>query len=132
MKCPKCPDKELATYNIEGVDFDFCSPDGCKGVWCDKGELAYYLEVTDDLPSGRNLKKEGTETKYKCTNCGTANLIEVSYLKDVEQPKLDVCPECRGIWLDFKELSEVKKLATHIDTDGKIGRTLVDITSKLK
>jgi uncharacterized protein len=125
MKCPKCSDNEMSTFSHEGVEFNICSP-GCSGVWCDKGELAYYVETKLDTPMNQDLKQVGVESNFNCPLCENIKLKEVPYLEG-EKLLLDVCPSCKGIFLDFKELGEVGNLSRKIDSDGKLQRTLKDL-----
>lgn len=130
MKCPKCDDKELSRFEHEGVEFDFCSA-GCKGIWCDNGELAYYTETLKDLPSKRDIEAEGVATPYHCPRCETNTLLEISYLPD-KGPQLEICSKCRGIWMDFKELGRVQELARHVDAEGKLHRGLQFLYDQLQ
>lgn len=131
MNCPKCHDKTLVQFSHEGIDFDFCS-DGCKGIWCDKGELAYYLELTKDLPSERKLEHVGKKS-HLCPSCH-GQMWAVPYFLSKPSPDIDVCSGCKGIWLDFKELGELQKIAMNLEVEGKLSRTLKQIEqwSKLK
>ena len=47
MKCPKC-NEELYGMKFEGAEVDFCS--SCKGIWFDKDEMAFMLELPYDIP----------------------------------------------------------------------------------
>lgn len=121
MKCPRCQDKNLTAFSHDLVDFDFCS-DGCKGIWCDSGELAIYLELSQDLPSKRKVALEG-QASGTCPKC-TGKLWQINYFASKPSPPIDVCQDCHGIWLDFKELGELQKLAVNLDQQGKVARTI--------
>ena len=55
----------------------------------------------------------------KCPKCG-ADLGE----KEIGQVKIDVCPECDGVWLDKGEI----ELLRHVDTSrGGLSRIMSDI-----
>ena len=129
MKCPKCENKKLVPFSHEGVDFDFCS-NGCKGIWSDHGELAYYLETEEDLPSSRDFESEGTASSLDCPRCETPTMIEISYLP-MNGPDIEVCTKCGGIWLDFKELGEIEKIAANRDNNGKVTRAIKGILKHL-
>lgn len=49
MKCPICPDSDLAMTSREGIEIDYC-PD-CRGVWLDRGELDKIIDRSADAPS---------------------------------------------------------------------------------
>lgn len=42
MKCPVCPDADLAMSDRQGVEIDYCPK--CRGVWLDRGELDKIIE----------------------------------------------------------------------------------------
>lgn len=130
MKCPRCENKKLTSFNSEGVDFNFCSS-SCKGIWSDHGELAYYLETEEDLPSSRDFETDGIVSPLICPRCEAPTMIEISYLPD-KGPDIDVCSKCGGIWMDFKELGEIEKLAAYRDNNGKVSRGIKSIIDHLK
>ena len=131
MKCPKCLDNDLKDFTHEGVEFDICSP-GCKGIWCDKGELAYYTETFKDTPLKHDLESTGTETNLNCPVCKDVHLKEYPY-QEGHDLLIEICPKCHGIYLDNKELAQVQKIAVDIDKSGKLVRTIrniIDLTNK--
>ena len=42
MRCPHCPDSQLAMTDRQGIEIDYCPK--CRGVWLDRGELDKLLE----------------------------------------------------------------------------------------
>ena len=42
MKCPICPDVNLAMTDRQGIEIDYCPQ--CRGVWLDRGELDKLIE----------------------------------------------------------------------------------------
>ncbi|MCE7902608.1 MAG: hypothetical protein DYH20_08125 [Gammaproteobacteria bacterium PRO9] len=42
MKCPVCPDSNLAMSDRQGIEIDYCPQ--CRGVWLDRGELDKLIE----------------------------------------------------------------------------------------
>lgn len=42
MKCPVCPDTQLAMTDRQGIEIDYCP--SCRGVWLDRGELDKLIE----------------------------------------------------------------------------------------
>ncbi len=116
MNCPKCR-SEIHEMKIEGVDLDFCS--GCKGIWFDKDEMAFMVELHVDMPELEKVKKNAKKTDYDCPRCGS-KLEEMKFSK----PKdllVDRCPQCHGIWLDKLELPKVEAIAATIgDPKSKI------------
>jgi Zn-finger nucleic acid-binding protein len=49
VKCPTCPDSDLAMSSREGIEIDYCP--ACRGVWLDRGELDKIIERTDASPA---------------------------------------------------------------------------------
>ena len=116
MNCPKCRN-EIHEMRIEGVDLDFCS--SCKGIWFDKDEMAFMLELPDDMPQIEEVKKEARKTNFECPRCG--NKLEEMKFIEARDLLLDRCPKCKGIWLDKGELPKVEDIAATIgDPKSKI------------
>lgn len=127
MKCPRCQSENISPFKHEDVEFDFCSD--CHGIWCDRGELAQYVETIKDTPEKFHLTSEGELTDMECPKCNSKTLYQIPYLKDKEV-LIDKCSECFGIWLDSKELGQIQKLSAHIDAKGKIQRTIQEMQNK--
>jgi len=127
MKCPKCQSQDFNPFKHEGVEFDFCSD--CHGIWCDRGELASYVETIKDTPEKFHLTSEGTLTEMECPKCEKKSLYEIPYLK-AQNLLIDKCSECFGIWLDSKELGRIQQLAVSIDAKSKLERTISDMQNK--
>ena len=121
MKCPKCGSAEFKPFKTEGVEIDFCS--GCKGIWFEKGELAFYVETSEDLPSLRTSLPESKESKYACPACLNVKLLEMPYSQG-DNLLLDYCSSCNGIWLDAKEIAKVEGMAPTIKPLVKISNTI--------
>ena len=52
MKCPVCPDVNLAMSDRQGIEIDYCPQ--CRGVWLDRGELDKLIERSSaDVPQSR-------------------------------------------------------------------------------
>ncbi len=127
MNCPRCKSDKIDPFKHQGIEFDFCTD--CKGIWCDQGELAEYVETINDLPKKVDLKEEGSPSEMVCPKCNIKSLYEIPYLKNKEV-LIDQCAQCSGIWLDFKELAAIQKLAVNVDAKGKLERTLSQMRKK--
>lgn len=59
MKCPTCPDSDLALSSREGVEIDYCPR--CRGVWLDRGELDKIIERSESTsePMHENRLQHG-------------------------------------------------------------------------
>ena len=116
MKCPKCR-AEIHEMTIEGVDLDFCS--ACKGIWFDRDEMAFMVELPVDMPEIERVKMEARKTDYDCPRCGSK--LEEMKFAEARDLLVDRCPNCEGIWLDKNELPKVEEIASTIgDAKSKI------------
>jgi Zn-finger nucleic acid-binding protein len=108
MDCPKCNTEALAAFTIEGVTVDRCS--ACAGVWFDAEELSQLLSEearhVAQLLKGRMIEQADGK-KARCPR-DASEMIRVYSSMD-HSVILDVCGECRGVWLDG---GEFKKLFT--------------------
>jgi Zn-finger nucleic acid-binding protein len=96
--CPKCQ-AELLHVERSGMVLELCS--ACRGIWFDPGELTTILELYKRLDP-----EAGVSTGAKCVRSGQ-ELREVVFPgTDV---RVDVCPDCQGIWLDAGELEVLQQ-----------------------
>jgi Zn-finger nucleic acid-binding protein len=56
VKCPTCPDSDLAMTAREGIEIDYCPQ--CRGVWLDRGELDKIIERSEAAPAPRPPESE--------------------------------------------------------------------------
>lgn len=56
MKCPVCPDSNLAMTDRQGIEIDYCPQ--CRGVWLDRGELDKIIERSEAAPAPREEYRE--------------------------------------------------------------------------
>ena len=97
FSCPKCGEK-LWHLRRGGDVVEACS--GCEGMWFDSGELTVALGVYRRIETG-----EGRPAGIPCVRCG-AGLVELPFPGTAVD--VDVCPDCRGVWLDRGELQTLK------------------------
>lgn len=116
MKCPKDNnDLETETYETM-IDVDRCPV--CRSLWLDHGELEKiqgtverdYAEEISRLPDlvgqAYAMALAGALPPVTCPNCSTeTERREHSYCSQV---LIDVCPKCRGIWLDEGEIKALE------------------------
>ncbi len=107
VDCPKC---QVRLNEIDAevpgrkVMIDACPK--CNGIWLDKGELKQVIgdrKLADYLTKDIGTK---TESPLVCPRCG--GLMDYEHAEDVE---VDVCLDCRGVWLDAGELSELQDVS---------------------
>lgn len=110
--CPRC-DRDMVEVSPEHspTRLDACL--NCKGVWFGGGELTAFLQfgleeiqgirqrIGDGL--GHFVDREVNEsTLLSCPDCHFC--MERDMLGNRSQVMADICPTCRGVWLDAGEL----------------------------
>jgi len=100
--CPKCRDKmHERPLGESGIKIDMCPT--CHGMWFDRWELEGHLGGPDSeiMPGGdaRVIERPCPVCRAVMTNF-TASGTEVS---------VDMCEECKGIWLDAGELKRLEE-----------------------
>jgi Zn-finger nucleic acid-binding protein len=111
LDCPKCT-KPLNKLGLEAeLELDHCS--NCKGYWLDQGELARSVGAEEDFPDLSLSMASDREVPFKCPRCEEIKLLRVPYhpqRSDLQHSLyVDTCPGCHGIWLDAKELGEIRQ-----------------------
>ncbi len=107
IDCPKCQvrmNEMDAEVPGKKLMIDACPE--CHGIWLDRGELRQLIgdrKLADYLTKDIGTK---TESPLVCPRCG--GLMDYEHAEDVE---VDVCLDCRGVWLDAGELAELQDLA---------------------
>jgi Zn-finger nucleic acid-binding protein len=87
-------------WESNGVTLDHCH--NCKGLWFDAGELSRHLARSDAHLDEADLTL-GEETELPCPRCPGMQLAHVRQYGVT----LDVCPRCRGIFVDGGEFHEL-------------------------
>ena len=109
MNCPKCG-QQLKQIKIAGEKVDHC--ENCGGLWFDKDELKLVRDRRDkdlswlefDLWNDKNKIAVSGNQSVNCPKCGKS-LFKVKY--GDSDIMVDVCLNCRGVWLDKKELDKI-------------------------
>lgn len=83
------------------VRLDFCTY--CEGVWCDAEELNKLLMVDDKLLTNYH---QNHKSGFNCPACGS-EMLKTRFQGD-DNLELDVCSQCKGIWLDKGELETIE------------------------
>lgn len=104
----KCQSENIVAFDSpEGVTVDFCRK--CGSIWFEQGELAFYVETESDIPALEDSLKLGRETTIGCSTCKDAHLVEIPYITS-ENLLVDICTQCKGVFLDAKEIVKVEAL----------------------
>lgn len=112
MKCPAC-NRYLKQVNAVGVVVDICEG-GCGGIWFDQSELDNFDEdheydggVLFAINKDPNIIVDMNKKRY-CPRCRDVVMYKhfFSFKREIE---VDECHNCAGIWLDYGELSQIRK-----------------------
>lgn len=87
----------MTVWELRGLVLDHCH--ACKGLWFDAGELEDYLARSHARFDESALERIG-ETAFTCPRCRPVRLVRAY----VDTVALDVCPRCRGNFLDLGEV----------------------------
>lgn len=135
MRCPTCKKIELQQKRIKGseVAVDYCSK--CHGVWFDAGEMNQALDVAN---KGLAVPNDAKLTGFRCPKC---ELPLHAFRYPQTFVEVDMCAQCRGLWLNPGEFKEIKivrgslarkgKLETHAPVTGMKGDLLNWINSAI-
>ena len=109
MKCPKCKMDNLEEIKINGVKIDRC--ENCGGLWFDKDELKIVRDHRDENLSWLDFDlwedKNKLQISGKSMDCPRDDkpLFRIKYGETGIM--VDICLECRGVWLDREELDKI-------------------------
>ncbi len=133
MECPKC-ERELKRIIISGVKVDHCK--NCGGLWFDKNELKIVRDHRDENLSWLEFDlwedKNKLITSGKSVDCPRDGkpLFKIKYGKT--NVLVDICLDCRGIWLDKDELDKIiSALKAKINSE-TIPEYLNDLSGEVK
>ena len=100
VECPKCQGRLFErALGDTGVKVDVCP--SCRGMWFGGGELQEHL----DALQGELVPPADTKiSPRRCPVCGV-NMSVFKY-SDTEV-EIDLCENCRGVWLDVGELKRL-------------------------
>ena len=114
MWCPKCRKKSLESRTVgsSGVRVEVCTD--CRGIWFDKGELEAAVSV-----AAKDLRLTGdtTGTGLVCPACRKL-LYSMCYPQTYV--RVDMCNSCGGLWLDVKELREIRAVRGGLARRGRL------------
>jgi len=96
LMCPKCV-LPMTEWESRGLVLNHCHT--CKGLWFDAGELQEYLARSQARFDESQLDPVGNTT-FSCPRCPGVRLARARF----DTVALDVCPRCRGIFLDLGEV----------------------------
>ncbi len=115
-QCPRCTtqltvnkfEKYDEDITLSTLDVDKC--ESCGGIWFDKDELEHVhntIEIT--LVEIRKIPdSEKQNQPLSCPKCESITMEKVQNTRD-ENVIMDVCPSCKGVWLDSGELKAIQQ-----------------------
>ena len=115
MKCLRCDNTQMEVQ-VKGkgadiIEIDVCP--ACKGIWLDAKELSSLDDnffVNLEEITYEKVVPSGGDAQLKCNRCDNIpmNKVQPSEFKDVV---LDICPSCKGFWLDKGELEKMREVS---------------------
>lgn len=118
MFCPNCEKEQLKEVVFNKIGVDYCPK--CLGLWFDEDELRQAKDEKDKDFNWLDIDLWQDEKKFQlgqgrkvCPKDGVP-LYEVRYSDS--GIKVDLCGQCRGIWLDR---GEFKKIVNYLEDKGK-------------
>jgi len=104
---------------------------GCQGYWFEKGQLSRWLGTHDDLPEFKLYIIQAAKSHLTCPHCHVGGMLQMPY-SSAEIMLVDWCPNCRGIWLNVGELTEVTQLGRHLRGETRLEKPRVSTTPTLR
>lgn len=111
MKCPRCKcELKQGTVRKSNVKIDYCPR--CKGFFLDKGELEKISKVAiQEL----GISPEATQSRTLCPAC-EGWMFAFDYPQTFVD--IDMCKQCKGLWLDPGELKEIDAVRYNLHKNG--------------
>ena len=110
MECPACQ-RPLRRFKAGTVTLDGCDG-GCGGIWFDQSELARVNREHPDpdakiaeLARDPDIRVHDDDLR-QCSKCKIT--LEKKLYDLGSGVIMDVCPKCKGIWLDHGELEKIR------------------------
>jgi Zn-finger nucleic acid-binding protein len=99
MHCPVDHSVELVRISVEGIGIERCVK--CNGHWLQHGELSKLAARDASVEPVASVRRNSN----RFCPADTSPLTEVEFPQQ-SGLRLDVCPQCKGIWLDAHELGQ--------------------------
>ena len=111
LMCPKCQGRlHEDTLKASGVGVDSCP--SCRGMWFERDELAAHSAAVE----GRLVP--GADAGISGRGCPACGVPMTKFRYSGTEVEVDLCEECRGVWLDLGELKRLETGATEEDEGG--------------
>ncbi|MHC5055270.1 MAG: TFIIB-type zinc ribbon-containing protein [Planctomycetota bacterium] len=114
LMCPKCQGRlHEDTLKSSGVRVDSCP--SCRGMWFERDELAAHSAAVE----GRLVP--GTDASVSRRRCPVCGVPMTKFRYSGTEVEVDLCEECRGVWLDLGELKSIETGPAEEETGGFLG-----------
>lgn len=111
FKCLNCEDNDTVRVTC-GPDLVVDQCKSCGGLWLDAGELVNILELGKFYINHLDTSLKKPVEKNRIRECPKCNVVlQPKHPKNLPDILIDVCPDCKGIWLDRGELIQLSKLS---------------------
>ena len=126
-KCPRC------TYPLEKVTFkeielDHCHRCGGSYLEPEGGSKVFGPFIDPAVWAGSEIAKDLGRWQLYCPTDGSALKVYGVEYGD-ESVEIDLCPKCRGIWLDKKEGVALRDIVMDAGQDATTGLSQKDVRS---
>jgi Zn-finger nucleic acid-binding protein len=111
LLCPKCQGRlHEDTLKASGVRVDSCP--SCRGMWFERDELATHSATVE----GRLVP--GVDADISRRRCPACRVPMTKFKYSGTDVEIDLCEECRGVWLDQGELKHLEAGPAEEDASG--------------
>ncbi len=101
LLCPKCQGRlHEQRLKASGVRVDTCP--SCRGMWFERDELATHSAAVE----GRLVP--GMDASISRRPCPACHVPMTKFKYSGTDVEVDLCEECRGVWLDIGELKALE------------------------
>ena len=112
MLCPVCRAVDLTPQSVKGVEVSYCRQ--CRGAFYEAEALELLVK---SAIKGLAIKDSAVLTDRRCP-------VDQSAMKHMTYPQtmveIEICPQCKGVWLDDREAREIEAVREHIRRSGKL------------
>lgn len=105
MKCP-IEKSDLNDHTEAGAAFHYCGE--CHGMFFTKEQLLSCLrggQLSAEFSGEPKVSYDVTQMVVErcCPQCQSTTMVD----KILDDVAIDICPECKGVWLDSGELDKI-------------------------
>jgi len=112
--CPKCRTVAMRRARINDLDSVVHWCPACHGLWLPGEAMTGFLR---DDPRLLTPPRKARESDYLCPTC-LEPMAAFRYLQTYVT--IDLCRACKGVWLDERELKEIRTVRRHHRNEGTL------------